>query len=251
MLNEIKNDDFFVLLKYIQAKDYHGFYTSLDTLIEETIPDFYNFDVIEKATVYMAMCFYSVHNSITIGNKIFGTSEINLSILLNAIEESYKSLPKSFTYNLNEDTEVEIGLPKIIDTDHSSVSVNYISGIKKIRGIEIKTKEDIDKISYQLSTKMSMKIEHMVKKYYRQICRLFEDLTVNLIGDDMFLMIFQIYAEKLEDFYEILYYHFEYLKWNFDTFNRFTPLETRAMFNLFKVDKEKQAQEREREMQNR
>lgn len=247
-LKEIKNDEFLVLLKYIQGKDYGGFFGALNEMIMETVPDFMTLDVVEKASLYLAMCYYSVHNSIMIGNKIFGTTEINLSIILNAIEESYNDLPRAFKYELKDNLEVVIGLPKTFDADHTGITLNYISGIKKIRNNSIESIEDIQKVSTELPTKLAFKIEQVVRKHYSAKCNLYEDLTVNLCNEELPYMIFQMYSEKLEDFYEIMYYVFEYLKWDYNTFSQFTPLETRAMFALYKEDKEKQAAEREKQM---
>lgn len=248
ILNEIKNDSYFILLKYIQAQDYSGFFSSLDSLILETIPDFLEFDILDKASIYLAMSFYSVHNSIFIGNKIFGTTELNLNMVIDAIEEEYKSLPKYFNYSLDNKIDLKLSLPKVIDADHKGISINYISGIQSIKNIPITTLEEINKVSRELPTRFSIKIEQIIKKHYSQECTIYEDFSINLISPEIFYLIFQVYSEKLEDYYELLYYLFEYLKWDYNTYSKFTPLETRALFNLYKEDKEKQAQEREMQL---
>ena len=63
-LNEITNRDYLILLKFLNGDNYEGFYDKLNSLISETIPDFEDFNIADKAYVYIAFYFYSIKASI-------------------------------------------------------------------------------------------------------------------------------------------------------------------------------------------
>lgn len=244
-LREIKNDEFFVLLKFTQAKNYVGFYNALDSIIQDTIQDFQSFNIIDKAYIYLASCLFSVHNTIITGSSILGPIETSLVVLMDAIENTYSKLKESETIDLTPSIKAEISIPTKLDFTYQDINVDYISGVKKIKDVKFDSDEERKLFISQIDTKFPIILDKAIRKSFNISCNLFNDVSINLNSADIFFIILQIYSEHLEDYYELLYYCFEYLKWSFDTFNKFTPLETRIMFNEFKIDKERQAQERE------
>lgn len=230
-------------MKFAQAKDYQGLFNALDCLIKETIPNFDNFHIIDKAYTYIAMCLYSVHNSIVTENTVLGPIELSLTVILDAIEMTYSKLKESYTLKLSDSINVELALPIKLSLSHEEINIEYTSAIKKIKDVVFETPEEKKSFVSQIDTNIAMLIEKTVKKQFGISCNLFNDVVVNLIEPEIFYLIAQIYSEKLDDYYEILYYCFEYLKWSFETYKQFTPLETRILFNQFKIDKERQAQE--------
>lgn len=249
-LREVKNDEFFVLIKFAQAKDYYGFYKSLDSIIKETIPDFDEYNIIDKAYVYLSCSLYSVHNTIVTENTVLGPIELSLVNLLDAIEISYSKLKMTHSINLSPEIKAELTIPSGLVFTHSEISVNYATGLKKIKDIEFNNAQEKSDFFRKITPKLAIQIEHVIKKEFGIVCNLFNDVSVNLILPDIFYLIMQIYYEKLDDYYELIYYHFEYLKWSFDTFRQFTPLETRILFNQFKIDKERQAREHNQSLNN-
>ena len=237
-LKEIKNEEFFVLLKFIQANDYSGFYTALDSLIKETIPDFDELNIIDKAYIYLSTCFYSVHNTIITETTVLGPIESSLVTLLEAIENAASRLPSAYQYELSPTISTELTLPSKLSFTHSEITIDYLTGLSKIKDITFSSAQDDPKIA--------LKLEHVIKKQFSVKCNLFNDISVDLILPDIFYLITQVFAENLDDYYELRYYALEYLKWDYQTFMNFTPLETRIAFNFFKIDKEKQAQERQK-----
>ena len=247
-LKEIKNDEYFILLKFIQAKDYSGFYHALDELVKETIPDFDEYNVIEKAYVYLALCFYSVHNTIVTENTVLGPIEYSLGHFFESIDSCCSQIPSSFKYELSSTISAELSIPTQLILTHSEINIDYSTGLTKIKDITLETEKERQDLFKEINPKLAIQLEREMKKRFGADCNLFNDVSVNLILPDIFYIIFQIYMEKLEDYYELLYYSFEYLKWSWDTFKAFTPLETKILFNEFKIDKERQAQERQQSL---
>lgn len=249
-LKEISNKEFLVLLKFSAGKDYLGFYNALDSIISETIPDFEKYNIIDKAYTYLATCLYSVHNTIITETTILGPIQLSLTVLLNAIEMCYSKLKSSHVLELSPTIKAELSIPTKIIPSHTEINIDYSTGLTKLNEIVFtNNKEKIDFVS-QISPKIALRLEQTIKKEFSINCTLFNNVSVNLILPDIFYLIMQVFSEKLDDYYEMMYYYFEYLKWSYDTFKSFTPLETRAMFNFFKEDKERQAEEHKKQLNN-
>ena len=79
---EITNENYHVINKFAEARDYQNFYKCLNELIEESIPDFDNFSLVDKLYVYLAYCFYSIHPSIQLSTNEISGNEILISTIL-------------------------------------------------------------------------------------------------------------------------------------------------------------------------
>ena len=71
-VKDITNEEYLVMVKFIEAENYKGFFDCLNEVVKKNIPDFDEFDIVEKCYVYLAMCMYSVKGSININNKQLG-----------------------------------------------------------------------------------------------------------------------------------------------------------------------------------
>lgn len=249
-IKEIKNEEYIVLLKFIEAKDYSGFYHALDEIVKETIPNFSEYNIIEKAYVYLALCFYSVHSSVVTENTVLGPIEYSVGNFFESIDGCCSQIPSIYVYELSPTIKAELSIPTKLNFTHSEINVDYSTGLNKIKNITFTSEKAKQEFFTQISPKLAMQLEREMRKHFGVECNLFNDINVNLIQPDIFYFIFQVFAEKLDDYYELLYYSTEYLKWSWDTFKAFTPIETRILFNQFKLDKERQAQERQQSLNN-
>lgn len=247
-LREIKNEEYMVLLKFIEAKDYSGFYHALDEIVKETVPNFEEYNIIEKAYIYLALCFYSVHSTIVTQNTPIGPIEYSVGHFFESIDSCCSQIQPIYLYDLSQAIKAELTIPTRLIITHSDITIDYSTGLSKIKDIVFKNEEEKCDFFKQISPKLAVQLEREIKKRFDVTCNFFNDININLLDPDVFYFIFQIFAERLEDFYELLYYSFEYLKWSWDTFKSFTPIETRIMFNQFKLDKERQAQQRQQSL---
>lgn len=247
-LNQITNEDYFVLLKYTAAQDYQGFYDALDELIKESIPDFDTFNIVDKMYVYIANCLYSVHNSIITKQTPLGDETLSLGSILNSIEAAYNKLDTIQRVTLEDGCEIEVSLPTELIFGHDFISIDWGTGLKKIKSYTVENVEDQHRIMSSIDTKLALFIEHAIKKSFSVECEVFDDFLVDICREDGFYLIFQLYSENLENYYQLLYYFFEYLKWGYETYAKFTPLESRIIFNFFKEDKEREAKRQMEEL---
>lgn len=248
-LYEITNENYLVLVKFCEAKDYNGFYTALNQLITESIPDFDEFNIIDKAYIYLAYCFYSVHESINYRAGVMQTFEISLATILDNIEHSYKDIQKE--YRLNDNISIQISIPRSFTCEGESIYLEYATGIDSINGIEFKNNQQRIDFVKSIDIRYSTKLEAFINRNFVIGCELFKNQgpfaiktqEMNIISPHLFIDIFQIYSEPLDDFYKVLYYNFEYLKLSYDTYKQLSPRESRIIFNQFAEDKERQAEE--------
>ena len=88
-IEELPNKVYFILVKYLQAQDYKKFFSILNETIKKDIPNFDDFDIVDKVYVYVAQCMYSIRGSIDVNNNQIGSQEVQLGLILNNIETSY------------------------------------------------------------------------------------------------------------------------------------------------------------------
>lgn len=72
-VKEILNKDYLVLVKFIESENYKAFFEALNELVLRDIPDFDEFNIVEKCYVYMAMCMYSVKGTLDVVNTTIGS----------------------------------------------------------------------------------------------------------------------------------------------------------------------------------
>lgn len=255
ILYEITNENYLVLLKFIEARDTANFYKCLDELIKESIPDFDEFNLIDKAYVYLAYCFYSIHSSVSYRTQHVADREISLNDILNNIEHDYEDIRKE--YKLNDKVIVKCSFPKNLIIEGESISLDYPSALDSVNDYIFKDNKERNQFLHKIGPKFAMQLEVAIRRDFICLCALFQNGVgpfaldtekVNILDGGLFDSIMQIYREPLADYYKILYYHFEYLRMSYDTYMRITPLESRYIFNQFVEDKEKQAQEQQNQL---
>lgn len=118
-LNEITNEEYMLLLKFIESDNKVEVFRVLDGFIKETIPNFDEFDIINKAYIYIAFIFYNIKATVSVQSERMGQQEVGLEMILNNLEQGYSkglfiecdindsisiicSYPKSFYIENNE-----------------------------------------------------------------------------------------------------------------------------------------------------
>jgi hypothetical protein len=68
-LQELQTKDYITILKYLNGDNYKDFFICLDSVIKKTIVEFEDFNLIDKAYIYIAFFYYSVKPILTIKSK--------------------------------------------------------------------------------------------------------------------------------------------------------------------------------------
>ena len=248
-LHEIYNDSYLTILKFCQSENYKGFFLFLDSIIKETITDFDELDIIEKAYIYIAMCLYSVKPTLVVSNSGFfpGQNEIPLSVMLSNLEQRYKNVRKIVTLNNHA---FELGFPRELRATEEAIEIDYSSSVRKIDGepIDLKTNKEI--IS-SISPDYVFKIEEEAKKLSKLNCDIVsrEERNsidwgeINIASTDIFHIIFLLYKEPLDGYYSYLFSIVNTLKFSLSDIFKMTPFELTFMQKTWEKVQEEQKKE--------
>ena len=242
-LYELKNKDYVILLKFLNGENFQGFYEKLNSLIIESVPEFMELDVVDKAYLYIAYFYYSIKTSINIKAEKFDSVEVPLTILLDSLEENYnkKMLSNKF-YKWNN---CKISYPSRLVLKENNIDIDYTSGLKEIAGHTITVEEskyigenaplyDLNQLENFITDNLSAEI------YIAKNIAGIKDIKDNIINPSLFYSIAYIYKDSLEHYYNLLYLVCHYIRVQWESLLEMTPVEMMILYNNFIEDKEAQ-----------
>ena len=243
-LKELKNKEYLVLLKFLNGENYKGFYEALDSLIKESIVDFDEFNLCDKAYIYIAYFYYSINSTLTIKGDKVDSVEIPLTILLDSLENSFIKNKVSFTIN---NWEASVYYPKYLLFDtNDTISIDKFSGLSEIANNNISNNTHLEQLRAVMPTKYINEIEYYVDKHFNTPVVICEDspntskLTDTLLSPSLFYSIAYMYKELLDNFYDMQYIVAHYIRVSIDSLLEMTPVETNILYKNFIRDKERQ-----------
>ena len=242
-VRDITNEEYLVMVKFIESENYKGFFQCLDEFAKKNINDFDSFNIIDKCYIYIAICMYSIRGTITVNNKQLGEQQISLSLILNNIENSYSE--KTFTYEIKKGAVLTFGYPsKFIMEDNLPV-IDWFSGFKKFNDIEV-TDEMREKLKNTLKTKDLMGIEQVAREAFGVECDLFSGVPMNkmlltLCSESLILNALFFYKYPLQGIYAEMYSCCKHLKMSFNDFMKRSHVETDIFLSFAKKENEEYA----------
>lgn len=242
-LHELTNKDYIILLKFLNGENFKGFYNKLNTLILESIPDFIDFDIVDKAYVYIAYFYYSIKTSINIKAQKFDAAEVPLNIILDSLENAYKKEPLQTHFYKWDNCKVSY--PTQLFFKEDSIDIDYTSGLKSINGLEI-TPENIKDIRVLAPLYDLNQLELFIRDNFSDEIYIAKgipgliDIKENLINPSLFYSIAYIYKDSLEHYYNLLYLICHYIRVQWESLLEMTPVELMILYNNFIEDKENQ-----------
>lgn len=238
-LNELSNNEYLILLKFLNGENYQGFYETLDTLISKTISNFNNLDICDKIYIYLTYYFYSIRPTILLKSEKVSSIEVPLELILESIESNY--IKKEENVKIYS-WDMKIGYPKNIIFDKpNSISIDFLSSLREINDILI-DEEHLEKLRPSIPIKIINEIEHKVKKYFQMKIDILDDENINenILSSNIFYTIAHIYKDSLDNFYNMQYLLTHYVRVSWDSLLKMTPIETTILYKNFITDKEKQ-----------
>lgn len=245
-LKELKNKEYLVLLKFLNGENYKGFYEALDSLIKESITDFNEFNLCDKAYIYIAYFYYSINSTLTIKGDKVDSVEIPLTILLDSLENSFIKNKVSFTIN---NWKASVYYPKYLLFDtNDTISIDKFSGLSEIANNNISSNTQLEQLRAVMPTKYINEIEYYIDKHFNTQVVICEDspntskLTDTLLSPSLFYSIAYMYKELLDNFYDMQYMVAHYIRVSIDSLLEMTPVETNILYKNFIRDKERQSE---------
>lgn len=228
-IEDISNQEYFILVKYLQAEDYKNFFSVLNQIVIKNIPDFNNFDIVEKAYIYIAMCMYSIRATLDVNNSQIGSQEVSLGLILNNIESSYP-IKRTADYKLSDNFILNFGFPKDFVFDGELPIIDYYSGLIGFNGNVLSDQE-----KEQLKNKLGTKNKTFIESYLREKFNIEFDLLygvpmnqlkMNLLGESIIANVIAFYRMPLESFYHSMYAVIRHLRMSYSDFMKITQVET-------------------------
>lgn len=242
-LKELTNKEYLVLLKFLNGENFQGFYNALDTLILESIPEFYDLDICDKAYIYIAYYFYSVRSSISIKSDKIDSMEVPLNFMLDSIENNYKKEPVNIKFH---NWNAKIHYPKnLIFDEANTLLIDFLSALRSVDKIEI-TSDQLESLRKSIPTKLVNDVEYEVKRHLSLEVDIaknmvgVKNIVENILNPSIFYSIAFIYKELLENFYNMQYLLTHYVRVGWESLLNMTPIETTILYKNFIEDKEKQ-----------
>ena len=239
-VRDITNEEYLVMVKFIESENYKGFFQCLDEIVNKNIPDFDSFNIIDKCYVYIAMCMYSVRATITVNNKQIGEQLVTLSLILNNIESSYQE--KWFEYEIKKGAILTFGYPTSFSIEDNMPVIDWFSGFKKFNDIEV-TDEMRDKLKSNLKAKDLMAIEQIARETFDTEVDLFQgvpmnEMKMNLCSESFMLNALFFFKYPLQAFYAEMYSCCKHLKMSFNDFMKRSHVEIDVFLSFAKKENE-------------
>lgn len=229
ILNEISNREYLILLKFLQSDNYRGFFENLNEKIKTTIPDFEDFDIVDKCYVYLTLCAYSIRSVVKVSNSFIGDQDVELTLMLHNIEKSYQN--KKIDFKINDKLKITLGNPKKFYVDENNdITIDYLSNIISIND-KIIDEDNKEKLMEKLPTKLKLKIEEHVINNLKEKFDIFENIPMNKLELPLFrfpliMNIASIYKMGLKSFYDFMYMCMRHVKMTFEGFMELSYMET-------------------------
>lgn len=228
-LQDICNEEYMILVKYIQAEDYENFYKCLIEITKRDILDFDDFDLVEKCYIWISMCMYSIRSIIEVNNKHLGSQEVKISDILNNIESQYKP-NVTVEYKLNENFTLGFGYPKSFSFQNNSPIIDFYSGLETLNNQQLSS-EQKESLKNALPTKYMASIESFLRDKFR--CEIdllhgvpMNSLTINVMGEGILANIISFYRMSLDVFYQIMYAVIRHLRMSYSDFMKISQVES-------------------------
>lgn len=242
-VRDITNEEYLVMVKFIESENYKGFFQCLDEIVIRNIPDFDSFNIIDKCYVYIAMCMYSVRATITVNNKQIGEQLVTLSLILNNIESSYQE--KWFEYEIKKGAILTFGYPTSFSIEDNMPVIDWFSGFKKFNDIEV-TDEMRDKLKSNLKAKDLMAIEQIARETFDIVVDLFQgvpmnEMKMNLCSESLIMNGMYFFKYSLEGLYMEMYSCCKHLKMSFTDYMKRSHVETEMFLSFAKKESQEYA----------
>lgn len=242
-LKEINSKEYITILKYLNGDNYKDFFKCLDYIIVETINDFEEFNLVDKAYIYIAFFYYSVKPILNIKAKTGFEEFLDLADMLNVIEELYQPIEIKTTISGYENcliswpSNFELSEENIIDIDKSSI-------LKTINGIKLDDKKRVVLMEHLQAADFNT-LYDLYNKHFNISISLFQGTSLasqfqSCKINDIFYLITNIYKEGLDNYYKFIYIIIHYGRLSYSDILLMTPAELSIYYNNFVEDKEKQ-----------
>lgn len=251
---EITNETYISLHKYVMNNDLLGFYKELDEHIAKTVPEIYSLDLLDKVYIYLSIRAYSISDAIELKTDNFFNKDLySLFDTLDNLRETFFEPIETIIETKSGDAKFKINCPFLFEEIDDELLPDILSGVKNInlnsQEFCLETSKDLLALNYLITPENYNKLNDLIlQKYNINIIfakgkielPLLSHLTYRFIAESLFF-------NDLDGLYTLSYSLLRHLNLSLSDFNKMSPIESTIFMS--KLIKEKE-EEREAEEKN-
>jgi hypothetical protein len=247
---ELKNKDYFNILKYSQNQDYKNLSIFFENYLKTNIESqdqYAKLNFIDKAIILLTVRSICISPEITIESKKLNkiVKKINLQKIIDSlIEVNFKNSIK-----LDNNTHLNLNIPKKINFfSFDEILEDSISSITENNKETFLSNEEIKEITNLLPGNLFFEIKSFIthlEKYLNNIILIEKDENFNLNGincsilnNTLFNFLLSVFSDSLLNFYQLIYIFNSKLNTSKTDFDNLTPAESNLILNLYIQEQE-------------
>lgn len=245
-LQQMCNEEYMILVKYLQNDDYKNFYNCLFEFVKRDIPDFDECDIVEKCYIWFALCLFSIRCSIEVNNSILGSQEVFINQILDNLESQYIA-DKTVDYKINDNYVLTFGYPTSFYFDEGYPIIDFYSGLKKLNNENI-TDEQKQLLRMKLPTKHISAIEGILRQNFNHEVDLLDGvpmnaLKINAFGEGLLANVISFYRMPLDVFYKMMYASIRHMRMSYSDYMKVTPIEVTILLKEIAEENRQEAEQ--------
>lgn len=251
---EITNETYISLHKYVMNNDLLGFYKELDGHIAKTVPEIYSLNLLDKVYIYLSIRAYSISDAIELKTDNFFNKDLySLFDTLDNLRETFFEPIETIIETKSGNAKFKINCPFLFEEIDDELLPDILSGVKNInlnsQEFCLETSKDLLALNYLITPENYNKLNDLIlQKYNINIIfakgkielPLLSHLTYRFIAESLFF-------NDLDELYTLSYSLLRHLNLSLSDFNKMSPIESTIFMS--KLIKEKE-EEREAEEKN-
>ena len=247
---ELKNKDYFNILKYSQNQDYKNLSIFFENYLKtniESLDQYAKLNFIDKAIILLTVRSICISPEITIESKKLNkiVKKINLQKIIDSlIEVNFKNSIK-----LDNNTQLNLDIPKKLNFfSFDEILEDSISSITENNKETFLSNKEIKEITNLLPGNLFFEIKSFtthLEKYLNNIILIEEDknfdlkgINCSILNNTLFNFLLSVFSDSLLNFYQLIYIFNSKLNTSKTDFDNLTPAESNLILNLYIQEQE-------------
>lgn len=243
-LPELKNKDFFTILKFCENSDLEGLNAFFDSTI---LKGFRELSILDKFYALLLTRMVYIEPEIFFNDESGRSINFSIENILEKIDLHESDYDK--TYNFNN-FEIKLGLPNLLYFEN--LNDIYLSVIKsiKVSGQAVKFNtlgiDDRELILSNIPNAIFTLIKDYINELSTKLNNLIvierndsfniEEINLNVLSNGIISFILSIYSSGLSNFFDMLYVFTGSLGFTAKDFFNLTPRDSRVILNIYKKE---------------
>lgn len=254
---EITNETYISLHKYVMNNDLLGFYKELDGHIAKTVPEIYSLDLLDKVYIYLSIRAYSISDAIELKTDNFFNKDLySLFDTLDNLRETFFEPTETIIETKSGNAKFKINCPFLFEEIDDELLPDILSGVKNInlnsQEFCLETSKDLLALNYLITPENYNKLNDLIlQKYNINIIfakgkielPLLSHLTYRFIAESLFF-------NDLDRLYTLSYSLLRHLNLSLSDFNKMSPIESTIFMSKLIKEKEEEKEAEEKNNSN-